>query len=402
GVQLDEPTTSEDWSIEHSHDSKLLRRPGHPARTARSMSSPDESTRLAMEFQDKCTTSERGKSASPQRTAENGGILKRGSSDRLTTSSGMSSPVSSVCDSPADQSKVRFFTYESESDSDSEVKSNSTPKSNNDTLKVHQETIPEEVITMSPKSKKDKNKENKKGRFKRILRPVRRSHSAGCAQDVPAHALFLRTHTDKEKKAKEKPSGKSSLGFESEEEKLKARKAKKSSLAKDVKDKLAFLRRRHTDTALSSTAEKLVNADKNKLDSNSVMSWNKTFDALLSDKCGLDLFRKFLQTEFSEENIEFWIACEEYREIKDSKLIPTANIIYSDYVAVQAPREVNLDSKTRTITISNMEAPDRLTFDIAQKRIQALMEKDSYPRFLRSEVYQKLLAEHKDKLVKEI
>ena len=45
-----------------------------------------------------------------------------------------------------------------------------------------------------------------------------------------------------------------------------------------------------------------------------------------------------------------------------------------------------------------MEKPDRQTFELAQKRIQALMDKDSYPRFLRSDVYQKLLSEYKIQL----
>lgn len=31
-----------------------------------------------------------------------------------------------------------------------------------------------------------------RSRFKKMLRPLRRSHSAGCSKDVPAHALFLR------------------------------------------------------------------------------------------------------------------------------------------------------------------------------------------------------------------
>ena len=56
---------------------------------------------------------------------------------------------------------------------------------------------------------------------------------------------------------------------------------------------------------------------------------------------GLELFREFLRTEFSEENIEFWIACEEYKNSKSSKnLGPSAQRIYTDFVAVQAPHEV--------------------------------------------------------------
>ena len=37
-----------------------------------------------------------------------------------------------------------------------------------------------------------------KGRFKKILHPLRRSKSTGNTKDVPAHALFLRHHTDME------------------------------------------------------------------------------------------------------------------------------------------------------------------------------------------------------------
>jgi len=45
-----------------------------------------------------------------------------------------------------------------------------------------------------------------------------------------------------------------------------------------------------------------------------------------------------------------------------------------------------------------MASPNRRTFEQAQKRIQALMAKDSYRRFLESEFYQDLLAEYKIKI----
>jgi len=50
-----------------------------------------------------------------------------------------------------------------------------------------------------------------------------------------------------------------------------------------------------------------------------------------------------------------------------------------------------LDSTTRTATISSLDNPSKDTFELAQHKIQALMEKDSYPRFIESELYQQLL-----------
>ncbi|XP_033102114.1 regulator of G-protein signaling 8-like isoform X2 [Anneissia japonica] len=161
------------------------------------------------------------------------------------------------------------------------------------------------------------------------------------------------------------------------------------NFAKDLKDKVRSLRRRHTDSALRD-AEKLK-PPLPPCTLSEVRQWSESFDRLLRDKCGLEAFRRFLQTEFSDENIEFWLACEEYRTLSPSKHTNRARKIHEDYVATQAPREVNLDSATRIETTSNVRKPDEHTFDNAQKRIEALMEKDSYPRFLKSDIYQQLL-----------
>jgi hypothetical protein len=106
---------------------------------------------------------------------------------------------------------------------------------------------------------------------------------------------------------------------------------------------------------------------------------------------GVALFRGFLKTEFSDENIEFWLACEDYKALsKELKLNARAKQIYSEFVAIGSPREVNLEIQLRMATADNIKTPSVDSFDRAQKRIQALMEKDSYPRFLESDLYKNL------------
>lgn len=53
--------------------------------------------------------------------------------------------------------------------------------------------------------------------------------------------------------------------------------------------------------------------------------------------------------------------------------------------------QVNLDSYTREHTKENLQNISWGCFDLAQRRIYGLMEKDSYPRFLRSELYLDLI-----------
>lgn len=52
-------------------------------------------------------------------------------------------------------------------------------------------------------------------------------------------------------------------------------------------------------------------------------------------------FRAFLKTEFSEENLEFWLACEDFKRTRSAaKLASRAHRIFEEFVDVQAPREV--------------------------------------------------------------
>lgn len=55
--------------------------------------------------------------------------------------------------------------------------------------------------------------------------------------------------------------------------------------------------------------------------------------------------------------------------------------------------QVSLDSRVREVINRNMVDPTPHTFDEAQLQIYTLMHRDSYPRFLNSQMYKKLLEE---------
>ncbi|XP_029474615.1 regulator of G-protein signaling 21 [Rhinatrema bivittatum] len=125
--------------------------------------------------------------------------------------------------------------------------------------------------------------------------------------------------------------------------------------------------------------------------SKEAMAWSESVDALLASKVGLAAFRAFLKSEFSEENLEFWLACEDYKKTRSStKIISKAKKIYSEFIQNDAPKEINIDFNTRDAISKNMSHPTLASFDEAQKTILRLMAKDSFPRFLRSDAYKEL------------
>uniref|UniRef100_A0A4W6F947 Regulator of G protein signaling 4 n=1 Tax=Lates calcarifer TaxID=8187 RepID=A0A4W6F947_LATCA len=110
----------------------------------------------------------------------------------------------------------------------------------------------------------------------------------------------------------------------------------------------------------------------------------------LSVVAGRAVFTTFLRSEFSEENMDFWLACEDYKKTAPSKLMTRAKQIYQQYVEADAPNEVNLDAATREETRQNVENACPSCFDEAQRMIYVLMAKDSYRRFLNSKLIQDL------------
>lgn len=131
---------------------------------------------------------------------------------------------------------------------------------------------------------------------------------------------------------------------------------------------------------------------KRKMSREELESWAESLNALLSSSTGVSVFGAFLRSEFSEENLQFYLACEQYKHSSNNfSLQRRGRDICNTYILPGSPREVNLDSKTRDLTIQLLQAPSHTSLNLAQKRIYSLLDTDCYPRFLQSPLYCSLL-----------
>ncbi|XP_077573551.1 regulator of G-protein signaling 21 [Stigmatopora nigra] len=116
-----------------------------------------------------------------------------------------------------------------------------------------------------------------------------------------------------------------------------------------------------------------------------------TLKDVLHNKVYLAAFHSYLQSEFSEENIEFWLACQNFRATSSQdKLQLKAKDIYKEFIQPTANKEINVDHCIRKEIRKSVDKPGLTCFDEAQKQVYRLMESDSCPRFLQSEVFLRL------------
>uniref|UniRef100_A0A1B0BG06 RGS domain-containing protein n=1 Tax=Glossina palpalis gambiensis TaxID=67801 RepID=A0A1B0BG06_9MUSC len=123
-----------------------------------------------------------------------------------------------------------------------------------------------------------------------------------------------------------------------------------------------------------------------------VSSWAISFEQLLEDTAGLKAFAEFLKLEYSAENIFFWTACERYRLLEnESERVEQAKNIFYKHLANGSSEPVNVDSQARNLSEGTLDSAQRDVFAPAQKQIFNLMKFDSYPRFIRSNLYRSCL-----------
>ncbi|KAF4084420.1 hypothetical protein AMELA_G00128500 [Ameiurus melas] len=128
-----------------------------------------------------------------------------------------------------------------------------------------------------------------------------------------------------------------------------------------------------------------------------VKRWGFRMDEVLKDPAGREQFLKFLESEFSSENLRFWLAVQELKKRPIKEVPSRVQEIWQEFLASGAPSAINVDSKSYGKTTQNIKDPGRYAFEDAQEHIYKLMKSDSYSRFIRSSAYQELLQAKKKK-----
>uniref|UniRef100_A0A803V7R4 Regulator of G protein signaling 6 n=1 Tax=Ficedula albicollis TaxID=59894 RepID=A0A803V7R4_FICAL len=122
-----------------------------------------------------------------------------------------------------------------------------------------------------------------------------------------------------------------------------------------------------------------------------VKRWGFSMDEVLKDPVGRDQFLRFLESEFSSENLRFWLAVQDLKKQPLQDVTARVEEIWQEFLAPGAQSAINLDSHSYEKTSQNVKDPGRYTYEDAQEHIYKLMKSDSYARFLRSNAYQDLL-----------
>ncbi|KAG5314782.1 PREDICTED: regulator of G-protein signaling 6-like isoform X1 [Acromyrmex echinatior] len=128
-----------------------------------------------------------------------------------------------------------------------------------------------------------------------------------------------------------------------------------------------------------------------------VKRWAFSLQELLQDSVGREQFIRFLDKEFSGENLKFWETVQELKTLPQKDVQTKVEEIWREFLDTDASCPINVDSQSYEITKKSFEKPDRWCFDVAAAHVYHLMKSDSYSRYLRSEMYKDFLNGSKKK-----
>uniref|UniRef100_A0A0N5AIF9 RGS domain-containing protein n=1 Tax=Syphacia muris TaxID=451379 RepID=A0A0N5AIF9_9BILA len=124
-----------------------------------------------------------------------------------------------------------------------------------------------------------------------------------------------------------------------------------------------------------------------------VREWTVGFKFLMFNRMGRQAFESFLETEFSRENIRFWNAVQDLKRAPIRLVDEKVKQIYEEFMAPDGRSPINVEISTREQVDRMLKegTRKRYAFTAAEDDIYYLMERDAYPRFVRSGFYKDLL-----------
>lgn len=119
-----------------------------------------------------------------------------------------------------------------------------------------------------------------------------------------------------------------------------------------------------------------------------------TLDAVVNDDRLFLMFRRFLKDQCLTRNLNFWLACEHYRQLSTDNrehLLDVAKAIYTKFIKNSAPQKVTIQAETKNRIKTSLDyKSEPLTiqlFDTAQQEIWGVMERNEVLQFAVSESY---------------
>lgn len=99
-----------------------------------------------------------------------------------------------------------------------------------------------------------------------------------------------------------------------------------------------------------------------------VKRWAFSLKELLHDPVGREHFIRFLDKEFSGENLKFWEAVQELKALPQNEVQTKVDEIWMEFLAPDASCPINVDSHSYELTKKNMKSPDCWSFDASAVR----------------------------------
>lgn len=125
------------------------------------------------------------------------------------------------------------------------------------------------------------------------------------------------------------------------------------------------------------------------------VKWAESLHSLLDDQDGIQLFRKFLKQEQCADMLDFWFACSgfcklEANKANEEKKLKLAKAIYKKYIQDNngiVSRQIKPATKSFIRDCVMKLYIDPAMFEQARTEIQTMMEDNTYPLFLKSDIY---------------